>query len=133
MLRQKILRWHISSNSAPPDFTSTKLGSGTSSCGYTMVTSRLQATLYKLITHNNLVKWSGSHSTPPIDFNKSKIYWTSFKIAQKEDTFRLKIFTNKWLSADTATSRIMVNRKQWEGSNFPQCNYNDEHLLYILA
>ena len=43
---------HINNISAPTVFHSTKLGFGTVICGNKLVTSRLQATLYKHITNN---------------------------------------------------------------------------------
>ena len=74
----------------------------------------------------------GIKFTPHINLKQSKIHRTSFKIVWKEAILSLKTFITKWLSADTAAGRIMIDRKQKENSDCPQCNCNDEHLLHVL-
>ena len=128
-----IAQAHICGNAAPPIFHPTKIGFGTVRIKNKLVTSRIQTSLYKHITHDALVHWVGKHSKPLLNLKAANIAWHSFQVARREASLGMKIFVTKWISGDTATGRVMVQRKKREHSNCPRCNQEDEHLLHILT
>ena len=57
-----------------------------------------------------MIKLIGLRSNLPIDLNSVKINWISYKVARKESTCGLKTFITKWITGDTATGRVVVQR-----------------------
>ena len=92
---KKISQAYIYNTLASPVFHSTNLGFGTVTYWDTLVTSRLQKSLYKMITHNNLAKWIGKYSNPSIDLNTTNIHWSSYKVARIESPYSIKDFITK--------------------------------------
>ena len=45
----------------PSTYSSSDLGFGTINCGSTLVSSNIQSTLYKYVTHTNILKWLSCH------------------------------------------------------------------------
>ena len=108
---KEIILAQINSNSVPHILHTTHLGYGTVSYGDISVTSKLQDTLLKLITHNNMVTWIGEYSDPSIALHYTNLYLNLFKVARKESSFSSKICVTKWISFGTVTFRVMVQRK----------------------
>ena len=129
---KEIVLAHIHYNLAPPVFYSTNLGLGAVTCQNTLVTSRLQASLYKIITHTKLAKWVGKYYNAPNNLNTINIHCSSYKIMRKESTYDIKTFINMWMSGDTAIGRVMIQRKQRKSSDYPCCNCEDERLGNVL-
>ena len=46
---------------------------------------------------------------------------------------QIQLFVTKWLSGDTATGRVMCQRKQRNTSFCPRCGQDDEHLLHVVT
>ena len=115
------------------EFSPTDKGYGTITCNGIMVTSKLQRTLYHHVTKNNFVKALGTNPEVPMDFSTVKVHWWSFGKARKEARYHTQTFITKWLSGDTATGRVMVNRKERIFPKCPRCNHEDEHLLHVMT
>ena len=117
----------------PLHFSTTSLGFGSVKCHGHLITSNLQGSLYKQVTKYNYLTSLSQHSEFPLNFTKVNVHWESFSTARKEASFSTNIFLTKWLSGDTATGRVMVQRKARLGSQCPMCNHNDEHLTHVLT
>ena len=74
-----------------PIFHYIQLEYGTISCGGILVTSRIQDTLYKHVTHNSVIKWMGYYSEPELDAQNDNLHWYSFEGARNEVSFGLRI------------------------------------------
>ena len=74
-----IAQTYICDKAAPPIFHPTKIGFGTVRIKDKLVTSRIQTSLYKHITHNALVHWVGKHSKPSLNFKTANIAWRPFR------------------------------------------------------
>ena len=128
-----IARQQMNGTLPPLHFSTTSLGFGSVKCHGHLITSNLQGSLYKQVTKYNYLTSLGQHSEFPLNFAKVNVHWESFSTARKEASFSTNIFLTKWLSGDTATGRVMVQRKARLGSQCPMCNHNDEHLLHVLT
>jgi len=121
----------INGESPVPQFKPTQIGYGTITCNGLLIPSRVQTSLYAHITHNSMIKWLEAHSS--LDTSKVNIHWPSLAKARKEASFSLTLFITKWLSGDTSTGRVMLQRKKRDCANCPRCNAPDEHLLHVLT
>lgn len=109
------------------------LGYGTIIHNNSIITTKLQSSLY----NNILYKEMYQHLAPKLNISlpvlTSEVHWSSFKVARKESPMAIQSFITKWLSEDTATGRVMVRRNQRQHSFFPRCQASDEHLIHILT
>ena len=124
---------HIDCNTTIPPFAATSLGYGTIKCGSKLITSNLQSSLYNQITLNNMIEWFSTNSEVKVNLTQSKLAWHCFSQARKEVSLPMNLFITKWLSGDTATGRVMCQRKQRCSSSCPRCGEDDEHLLHVLT
>ena len=83
-------------------------------CGNNLVTSRINATLYKYITHRKLVHWLSKYSEAPVNLNDINVDWNSFEVARKEAPLGMIFLITKWLRGDTDTGKVILDRKQRE-------------------
>ena len=113
-------------------FNPTTLGMGTITCSSTLITSRIQQSLYKQATHQYLVAALAKNPEVPVDLRQVKIEWESYAKARKEAPKKIQLFITKWLSGDTATGRVMVRRKERISSKCPCYQHEDEHPLHII-
>ena len=60
------------------------------------------------------------------------VHWDSLGQARKEAPLNLKIFITKWISKETATGIVMVQRKKRLLDNCPMCNIAQEDTTHIL-
>ena len=126
-------RSNIEVNVPPTPHSSSDLGFGTITCGSTLVTSNIQSSLYKTVTHTNMLKWLSCHGEDSCDLTSVKVDWKSFMTARKEVTLQTKLFITKWLSGDTATGKVMCRRKQRNTSFCPRCGQDNEHILHVIT
>ena len=126
-------RSRIEGKVPPTPHSSSDLGFGTITCGSTLVTSNIQSSLYKTVTHTNMLKWLSCHGEDSCDLTSVKVDWKSFMTARKEVTLQTKLFITKWLSGDTATGKVMCRRKQRNTSFCPRCGQDNEHLLHVIT
>ena len=96
----------------PVYFTHTDLGLGTILCNGYWISSRLKSSLYKNITHHLHVDRLGYLLNLPHSILHNKVNWTFLTTSRKEASHQIKIFMTKWISGDTASSTMMVRRKQ---------------------
>ena len=78
-----------------------------------------------------MISWLEKHTS--LNTTRVNLHWEAYATARKEASFSLKLFVTKWLSGDTATGRVMLQRKKRESANCPRCNAPDEHLLHVLT
>ena len=116
-----------------PDCHDTDIGFGSVKHENYLITSKLQASLYKRVTHKSMLQWLSSHGEIQSDLCNANIAWTCFSKARQESSLSIKLFITKWLSGDTATGRTMAIRKQRILTNCPRCDKEDEHLLHVLT
>ena len=90
-----IARSQIDGTAPPSTHSSSDLGFGTITCGSTLVTSNIQSTLYKSVTHTNMLNWLSCHGEDPCDLTSVKVGWNSFMAARKEVTLQTKLFVTK--------------------------------------
>jgi hypothetical protein len=93
-------------------FKPTELGLRTITCSNTLITSKIQQSLYKQITHQKFVCALDENQEAPVDLATINIDWEAYAKARKETPKNIQLFITKWLSGDTATGRAMVRRKQ---------------------
>ena len=86
---------HISdsTNHLPPPPTT--LGLGSIYCNNTIVTSKIQQSLYKSVTTKSFISWLSSKNTFPVDLLRHSIHWPSFHKARKDAPLSRKIFLTK--------------------------------------
>ena len=114
-------------------FHSTHQGYGTITCNGQLITSKIQNSLYKLVTKKHLLSALGKNTEVPKDFPSLNINWLTFGKARKEASGNIQTFITKWLSGDTATGRVMVARKERLLPKCPRCDHTDEHLVHVLT
>ena len=68
----------------------------------------------------------------PVATLNSIVCWEVMKKSRKEVALNLKIHTTKWVSGETATGTVMVQRKQRKHSNCPMCHETEETTRHIL-
>lgn len=107
--------------------TRTTAGIGTITQDDSIVTFRVQHSLYSRILHPNIVSWYSEKFGANKELLKEQVHWRSFKLARKDSRFGLSMSITKWLSEDTATVKVMVQRKQRVDASCPRYNYPDEH------
>ena len=132
-LAKEIATKYIAQEHKNTSFHSTNLGYGSITYNNTLVTSKVQSTLYTHILHNEMCAFLSSKLNITMDNLLHNIHWPSFTTARKESPLSLQIFISKWLSGDTATGRVMAQRKQRQHSHCPRCQATNEHLLHILT
>ena len=79
------------------------LGFGTITCGSTLVTSKLQTTLYNIITRRDMLRWMGQHSEIQAELEHLPIAWLPFACARKQSTLSINIFITKLIGGDLPT------------------------------
>ena len=114
-------------------FKNTTLGLGTITCANVLITSRIQQFLYKQVTHRKFISALAENPEVHVDLAGINIEWEAFVKARKEATKNVQRFVTKWLSGDTVTCRVVVQRKQRLSSKFPCCGYEDKHLLHVIT
>ena len=114
-------------------FSSTDIGFGTVKCNGILITSNLQRSLYTEVTKKNFIDALSLNTENPLDFSTVNVHWESFSIARKEAALSTQTFITKWLSGDTATGRVMVNRQKRILAKCPLCSHEDEHLLHVIT
>ena len=122
---------YIRGETAKPRFPPSQIGFSTITCNNKLIPSKIQRSLYLHITHNAMITWLEKHT--PLNTSNVNLHWESFATARKEASFSLTLFITKWISGDTATGRVMVQRKQRDSASCPRCNVPDEHLLHVLT
>ena len=85
---------------------------GTTTCKGELVTSRSQHNLYAKIVSSKLLQLYSDKINIPEYLIAGNMHWRSFNLARTESRFSLITFITKWLSGDTATGRVMVQRKK---------------------
>ena len=68
----------------------------------------------------------------PVDTMNSIVCWEVMRKARKEAPLHLKIHITKWVSGETATGTVMVQRKQRQNSKCPMCHEPNETTSHIL-
>ena len=63
----------IDGTKPPQTYSPSDLGFGTITCGSTLVTSNIQSTLYKNVTHANMLKWLSCHGEDTCDLTLAKV------------------------------------------------------------
>ena len=63
----------------------------------------------------------------------TSVDWLSFHRAWRSSKPSWKRFVTKWISGNTATGRVILNRQKRAYSNCPLCQEPDGHLLHILT
>ena len=132
-LAKRIALQHINHHHHPPPCQPTSLGFGTIKTNGTIVSSRVQQSLYYYIQQDNLFQWICKTSSPVIQVPSTKIHWASFASARKESTFFTKIFVTKWISKSLPTGSNLVKRKHRQFSNCPICNAHNEDLHELTS
>ena len=122
----------ISKASPHPNFEPSDLGFGSIICGSKLITSNIQASIYKQVTHQNMLKWINNNGEIKGNLDLENINWHCFSSARKEVSLGQKLFLTKWISGDTATGRVMCLRKKQLTSYCPRCHQTDEHLVHVL-
>ena len=112
--------------------THTTAGIDTISHDNSIATSRVQHILYSRMLHSNLVSWYSGKFGIDKELLTEQVHWRSSKLARKESRFGLSVFITKWLSGDTATGKVMVQRKQRVDISCPRCSHPYEHTEHIL-
>ena len=80
-------------------------------CDKTIIASRIQQNIYTHILHSKFtIYYAGKYNINP-DLMTKEVHWRSFQLARKENRFGMNIFITKWISGDTATGSVMVQRK----------------------
>ena len=100
-----------------------------------LVTSSIQQSLYDIITHDGMtIQLCDALELDPDTFDTS-VDWPSFRRARRSSKLSSrKRFITKWISGNTATGRVMLNRQQRVYSNCPLCQEDDdEHLVHVLT
>ena len=88
--------------------------------------------MYNIIMHSKLLTIQAKRKDIPEHILRSIVNWEVLGKARKESPLKLKIFITKWVSGDTATGKVMVQRKQRLHSNCPMCNNVDKTTTHIL-
>ena len=114
------------------NFAPSSLGFGTVTCNGVIIGSRLQHTLYNSILHAKIVTRLSILLHIPESILHDAVNWRVLSTARKEARLQLKIFITKWISKDTATGVIMVQRKKRLHSNCPLCHLPNEDTLHVL-
>ena len=100
------------SNQAPiPNHSPIDLGYGTVYCGSKLITSNIQSSLYKYVSHQNMLQYLSNHGEVQVDVSQANNNWGCFSTARKEVSLNMKLFITKWLGNDTATGRVMCQNK----------------------
>ena len=84
-------------------FSRTTLGIGTIICNNILITSNIQQSLYKQITHKKLLQALATNPEVPLNLEGVKIDWEALSKARKGVPYAMQLFITKWLSGDTAT------------------------------
>ena len=84
---------------------------GIVTCKGGLVTSRIQHTLYAKIVNLKLLQWYSEKFSILEYLIADNVHWRSVNLARKESRFSLSTFINKWISGDTATGRVIVQKK----------------------
>ena len=113
-------------------FSPSSLGFGTVKCNGVVIGSRLQHSLYKSILHSKMVARFSILLHIPETTLIDTVNWRVLNTARKEARLPIKIFISKWISKDTATGVIMVQRKKILHANCPLCHLANEDTLHVL-
>ena len=108
------------------------IGLGTITCDKTIIASRIQHSIYTHILHSKFTIYYAKKYNINPDLMTNEVYWKSFQLARKENRFGMNIFITKWISGDTATGNVMVQRKQRIDSKCPRCVFPDENTTHVL-
>ena len=130
-LAKKFATDHIKSQTSI-NFQHTTIGLGSILCGGHLISSRLQHSMYKMIMHKKLVSKLSNMMDIPNNTLQDLVHWDSLGQARKEAPLNLKIFITKWISKETATGIVMVQRKKRLHDNCPMCNIAQEDTTHIL-
>ena len=103
-------------------FKPTDLGIGTITCSNILITSKVQQSLYKMITHKTLIQAMSKDQEVDADLTRINIDWQAFSKARKESSKKLQLFITKCLSGNTATGRVMVKGSNAYHPNVPAAN-----------
>ena len=112
--------------------TSTSVGMGTIKINDNLVTSRIQQSLYVHIMHSKFLSWYSRKYKIDQGVMENEVNWKAYKLARKESRLSMNIFMSKWLSEDTATGNVMVQRKQRISSCCPRCVHPEENTSHVL-
>ena len=81
----------------------------------------MQNSMYKILMHFKLMERHAVRMEIPHDNLQTMVNWEVMVKARKEASLKLKTFVTKWVSEDTATRVVMVQRKQIIHSTCPMC------------
>ena len=133
LLAKSIALAYIEGPRRPISFHCSDRGIGTVKCMGKLVTSRIQHSLYDIITHDGMtIQLCDAMELDPDTFDSS-VDWPSFRRARRSSKPSRKRFITKWISGNTATGRVMLNRQRRPYSNCPICQEEDEHLVHVLT
>ena len=76
-------------------FKPTELGLGTITCSNTLITSKIQQSLYKQITHQKFVCALAENQEAPVDLATINIDWEAYAKARKETPKNIQLFITK--------------------------------------
>ena len=130
-LAKSIALWKINSKHKLT-FHPTDLGFGTVACEGTLVGSKLQQSLYYTILHSESVARLAILLNKTTFLLHQTVHWHVLTKARKEARLSTNICLSKWIRGDTATGKVMVQRKKRLLSNCPICNLPDEDTTHVL-
>ena len=115
------------------NFITTTLGLGSVSCNGKLIVSKIRASLYSTSLQQKNLTFLSDKLGIDNDSLVNDTSWKSYGYARKESSWSTQKFITKWMSGDTATGRVMVQRKQRLSSNCPICGSIDEHNNHVLT
>ena len=114
-------------------FSPTSLGFATIQHKKSIISSKIQQSLYASITRDNFLSWISSKPSFALDISQHDIHWPSFEHARKNTSIPINLFITKWISGFTASGKYMVRFKQRQHATCPGCPHPVEDLLHILT
>ena len=99
--------------------------------GEALITSRVRRSLYYSMQHRLIVAYTGKNKIES-SLLQNILHWKSLVKARSESALHTHISISKWISNDTATGDVVVQRKRRVQSRYPRCDETNEDTNHVI-